>query len=92
MCGFTGRLDGDDLVRAYSAADVFVFPSLTDTFGLVLIEALACGTPIAAYDVAGLRAVLQPHGADSPVGVLDDDLKTCHPALPGIGYSGSKMP
>jgi glycosyltransferase involved in cell wall biosynthesis len=44
---------GDELVSAYAAADVFVFPSKTDTFGLVIIEALACGVPVAAYPVTG---------------------------------------
>jgi glycosyltransferase involved in cell wall biosynthesis len=73
---FTGTLAGDDLVGAYCAADVFVFPSRTDTFGLVLIEALACGTPIAAYDVPGPRDVLAPQSGDSPVGILGDDLGT----------------
>ena len=50
---FTGSLQGADLAGAYTAADVFVFPSRTDTFGLVLIEALACGVPVAGYPVAG---------------------------------------
>jgi glycosyltransferase involved in cell wall biosynthesis len=72
---FTGRLSGDDLSRAYSAADVFVFPSLTDTFGLVLAEALACGTPISAFDVAGPRDILSIQDKKLPVGVLDDDLQ-----------------
>ncbi len=73
---FTGRLDGDDLVRAYSAADVFVFPSLTDTFGLVLAEALACGTPVAAFAIDGPRDVLSPQDGGAPVGMIDDDLGT----------------
>ncbi|MBC2665930.1 glycosyltransferase family 1 protein [Novosphingobium flavum] len=58
---FTGALAGDDLANAYRAADVFVFPSRTDTFGLVVIEALACGLPVAALPVAGPLDVL---GAD----------------------------
>ena len=48
---FTGPISGFDLVRAYRSADVFVFPSRTDTFGLVLLEALASGVPVAAYPV-----------------------------------------
>lgn len=50
---FTGPKFGEDLARHYAAADVFVFPSLTDTFGLVVLEALSCGTPVAAFPVAG---------------------------------------
>ena len=50
---FLGSLSGADLAGAYAAADVFVFPSRTDTFGLVMIEAMACGTPVAAYPVTG---------------------------------------
>ncbi|MDX5594115.1 glycosyltransferase family 1 protein [Pseudovibrio sp. SPO723] len=75
---FTGPKEGDDLVALYSAADVFVFPSLTDTFGNVLLEALACGTPVAAYPVMGPVDVI----GDSGVGVLDKDLRTaCLAAL-----------
>ncbi|MGA9851500.1 MAG: glycosyltransferase family 1 protein [Gammaproteobacteria bacterium] len=50
---YTGFLLGQDLARQLATADVFVFPSLTDTFGLVLLEALACGVPVAAYPVMG---------------------------------------
>ncbi len=50
---FLGRREGRALAGCYAGADVFVFPSRTDTFGLVMIEALACGTPVAAYPVAG---------------------------------------
>jgi glycosyltransferase involved in cell wall biosynthesis len=57
---FLGRRMGDALAACYAGADVFVFPSRTDTFGLVMIEALACGTPVAAYPVAGPRDVLSP--------------------------------
>ncbi len=77
---FMGLLDGADLVSAYSAADVFVFPSRTDTFGLVLLEALACGTPVATYPVQGPLDVIGQ--AQPPVGVLDEDLgKACLQAL-----------
>jgi glycosyltransferase involved in cell wall biosynthesis len=68
---FLGMKTGEDLVRAYSAGDVFVFPSKTDTFGLVVLEALACGTPVAAYPVQGPQDVV----GDAPVAVLDDDLR-----------------
>lgn len=75
---FAGRKEGIDLARYYSAADVFVFPSKTDTFGLVNIEALACGTPVAAYPVPGPKDIL----AGSKVGALNSDLKTaCLTAL-----------
>lgn len=67
---FTGSLQGEDLARAYASADVFVFPSRTDTFGLVVLEALASGVPVAAYDVPGPRDIL----AGSKVGVLNEDL------------------
>lgn len=66
---FTGVRFGEDLARIYAAADVFVFPSRTDTFGLVMLESLACGTPVAAFPVPGPVDVLTP-----AVGVLDDDL------------------
>ena len=55
---FLGRRSGAALAGCYAGADVFVFPSRTDTFGLVTIEALACGTPVAAYPVAGPRDIL----------------------------------
>lgn len=55
---FLGKLTGKTLASAYRAADVMVFPSLTDTFGLVMIEAMACGTPVAAYPVTGPRDVV----------------------------------
>ena len=55
---FTGPRTGSELAAHYRAADVFVFPSLTDTFGIVLIEALACGLPVAAYDVTGPRDII----------------------------------
>lgn len=68
---FTGPKQGEELARIFAAADVFVFPSKTDTFGLVLLEALASGTPVAAFPVTGPIDVI----GDAPVGVLDDDLK-----------------
>jgi glycosyltransferase involved in cell wall biosynthesis len=68
---FVGVLAPQPLAQLYSSADVFVFPSRTDTFGLVMLEALACGTPVAAYPVQGPIDVV---GA-SAVAVLDDDLR-----------------
>jgi glycosyltransferase involved in cell wall biosynthesis len=67
---FAGLKRGEELARHYSAADVFVFPSRTDTFGLVLLEALASGLPVAAYPVTGPKDII----GTSDVGVLDDDL------------------
>jgi len=67
---FLGKLLGDDLAAAYRSADVFVFPSRTDTFGLVLIEALATGTPVAAYPVQGPIDVLTEEVAS-----MDEDLE-----------------
>jgi glycosyltransferase involved in cell wall biosynthesis len=69
---FAGVKEGEDLAKYYAASDVFVFPSLTDTFGLVLLEALACGVPVAAYPVAGPLDVI----GDAPVGCLHEDLAT----------------
>lgn len=67
---FLGALRGTALAAAYASADVFVFPSRTDTFGLVMIEALACGTPVAAYPVAGPIDVLDPS-----VGCMNEKLE-----------------
>jgi len=72
---FTQPADDEAIARCYSAADALVFPSLTDTFGLVLLEALACGLPVAAFPVAGPRDVLAGAAPEHPVGVLDDDLR-----------------
>ncbi len=69
---FTGVVGRVELATLYNAADVFVFPSRTDTFGLVLLEAMACGCPVAAYPVTGPVDVI----GDSPAGALDDDLRT----------------
>ncbi|MDF1588851.1 MAG: glycosyltransferase family 1 protein [Gammaproteobacteria bacterium] len=69
---FTGAKFGKELASWVAAADVFVFPSKTDTFGLVLLEAMACGVPVAAYPVTGPIDVIQ-HGV---TGFLDKDLKT----------------
>ena len=75
---FLGLRMGEDLAKIYSSADVFVFPSLTDTFGLVLLEAMASGLPVAAYPVAGALDVVDQSGAGS----LNQDLKqACLEAL-----------
>jgi len=71
---FTGPRHGEALARAYAGGDVFVFPSVTDTFGLVILEALACGTPVAAYPVTGPKDVLA--AADEPVGAIHADLRS----------------
>jgi glycosyltransferase involved in cell wall biosynthesis len=68
---FLGALTGEALVKVYAASTVFVFPSRTDTFGLVLLEALACGVPVAAYPVQGPLDVV----GKAPVGVLNEDLR-----------------
>ena len=70
---FTGARYGDALARCYAAADVFVFPSVTDTFGLVILEALAAGTPVAAFPVTGPLDVLA--GTGDTVGAVDADLR-----------------
>ncbi len=68
---FLGVMHGDDLARIYAAADVLVVPSRIDTAGLTLLEALACGTPIAGYPVAAMRDTV----GDAPVAALDEDLR-----------------
>ena len=76
---FMGALHGAELAAAYAAADVFVFPSLTDTFGLVMVEALACGVPVAGFPVAGPLDVVGAdgcgvRGGGAPIGAVDADL------------------
>lgn len=67
---FWGMMRPESLARLYAAADCFVFPSRTDTYGLVLLEALACGLPVAAYPVTGpIDVITSPE-----VGALDEDL------------------
>lgn len=66
---FLGSRSGEALAAAYRAADVFVFPSRTDTFGLVMVEALACGAPVAAFPVPGPLDLLS-----ATVGAMDADL------------------
>jgi glycosyltransferase involved in cell wall biosynthesis len=83
---FLGALHGEALARAYASADVLAFPSRTDTFGLVIIEALACGTPVAGYPVPGPLDILGEDGlgrigygvpggiSGRPLGGVDVDL------------------
>src|SRR5712672_3727 len=78
---FLGEKTGEDLTSHLAAADVFVFPSRTDTFGVVQLEALACGTPVAAFPVTGPLDVI----ADHPVGALDEDLRSA--CLRALGMS-----
>ncbi len=70
---FVGPKFGEELTRYYQAADVFVFPSRTDTFGLVNVEALACGVPVAAYPVRGPLEILD--GAPAGCGAMNEDLR-----------------
>lgn len=80
-----GLLPRDELARLYAAADVFVFPSHADTFGLVMVEAMACGTPVAAYPADGPLEVLgrpRADGRGSLGGAMDEDLqKAAYAAL-----------
>lgn len=70
-----GVLPRDELAKVYAAADVFVFPSRSETFGLVMLEAMATGTPVAAYPVDGPLQVLGADQTEAMGGVLDDDLQ-----------------
>ncbi|MCB0340923.1 MAG: glycosyltransferase family 1 protein [Pseudobdellovibrionaceae bacterium] len=73
---FVGPKFGQDLAEYYASADVFVFPSRTDTFGLVMIEALASGTPVAAFPVTG------------PIDILNEDVGCMHEDL-GVAVAGA---
>ncbi len=78
---FVGKKIGHDLADHYRSSDVFVFPSKTDTFGIVLIEALACGVPIAGYNVIGPKDIVtEPY-----LGVIGDDLSACSKAALNCG-------
>lgn len=67
---FTGKMTGDDLAECYASADVFVMPSLTETFGIVQLEAMASGLPVAAFPVTGPVDLVKP----GVTGVLSADL------------------
>jgi glycosyltransferase involved in cell wall biosynthesis len=67
---FVGVKRGRELAQYYANADVFVFPSINDTFGIVMIEAMACGTPVAAYPVTGPADVIM----NGLTGVMDNSL------------------
>ncbi len=69
---FIGSKFGAELARCYNGADAFVFPSLTDTLGLVQLEAMACGVPVAAFPVTGPKQVVE----DGRSGVLSEDLRS----------------
>jgi len=83
---FLGFKFGVELAQVLSSADVFVFPSRTDTFGLVLLEAMACGTPVAAYPVTGPIDVVAP----GVTGVLDEDLGKAALAALAIDREGCR--
>lgn len=75
---FLGVRERESLAAVIAAADVFVFPSKTDTYGIVQLEALACGVPVAAFPVTGPKDVIGDH----PIGALDEDLRAaCMKAL-----------
>lgn len=71
-CHFLGAKKGNELAEFYASADVFVFPSKTDTFGVVNIEAIACGTPVAAYPVTGPKDII----TEGLNGSVNDNLQT----------------
>jgi glycosyltransferase involved in cell wall biosynthesis len=83
---FLGYRFGSELARCLSSADVLVFPSRTDTFGLVLLEAIACGTPVAAYPVVGPIDVVEP----GVTGVLDEDLRAAARAALALDRDGCR--
>ena len=75
---FHGAKSKEELEYYYNKADIFVFPSKTDTFGLVLLEAMACGLPVAAFPISGPLDVI----GNSNAGILDSNLKeACKKAL-----------
>ncbi len=82
---FTGKKTGADLAACYQSADVFVFPSKTDTFGMVLIEALACGLPVAAYPVTGPKDII----TKPMLGTLNEDLAKA--GLKALQSTGTNM-
>ena len=85
---FLGLKEGQDLAEIYASCDVFVFPSKTDTFGIVLLEALASGLPVAAYPVMGPLDVI----GDSGVGSLKEDLAEAVTEALKIDPAGHALP
>lgn len=83
---FAGMLAGEELAKAYASADVFVFPSLTDTFGIVLLEAMASGLPVAAFPVTGPIDVI----GSGKAGVLDNDLARAALACLELGSADAR--
>jgi glycosyltransferase involved in cell wall biosynthesis len=79
---FTGYRTGEPLARTYAAADVFVFPSRTDTFGLVVLEAMASGVPVAAYPVIGPKDIIR----NGETGCVHEDLREA--AMLALGNAG----
>ncbi len=80
---FVGKKERDELAAYYRSSDVFVFPSKTDTFGIVLIEALASGIPVAAYDVTGPRDII----TEPLLGCIGDDLSIA--AKQALAFEGT---
>jgi glycosyltransferase involved in cell wall biosynthesis len=94
---FLGARFNEDLATCYASADVFVFPSLTDTFGLVVLEAMSSGTPVAAYEATGPRDVIPGSNAGTvtpidgdlaagAVACLDLDRETCRTYAEGFSW------
>lgn len=81
---FTGNKEGEELAQHYASASVFVFPSQTDTFGVVLLEAMASGVPIAAYPVTGPKDIV----LQGVTGILDNDLRRA--ALNALSLDSNK--
>ncbi|MCY4656460.1 MAG: glycosyltransferase family 1 protein [Gammaproteobacteria bacterium] len=96
---FKGYLRGEPLVTEYAQADCFVFPSTTDTFGLVLVEAMACGTPVAAYPVTGPKDLVKEgiNGAlshsleDAVVRALKVDRQGCQASVQEYGWQNAAL-
>ncbi|MGE0630035.1 MAG: glycosyltransferase family 4 protein [Hyphomicrobiaceae bacterium] len=94
---FTGKKVGEELVSCYASADVFVFPSLTDTFGIVLLEAMASGLPVAAFPVTGpldniaqgVTGVLDPDLREACIGALSIDRKKVREHACGFGWDAA---
>lgn len=86
---FTGTLEGKALAEIYAGADVFVFPSRTDTFGNVILEALASGTPVAAFPVTGPLDIIGD-GKDGKGGVLSGDLRQAALAALGVPRAAAR--